>query len=114
MVLSPYMLGIGIEPLVASALSGFCVLFSSTSTSFQFAMNDAIQYDHGVVVTTLSFVGALVGNIVLQRKIVNKGRGHIVIWIVFFILLVALFILPFQMYFELKTQTHFFETGRIC
>ena len=113
-VLSPYMLDIGMDPITGSALSGFCVLFTSSSTSFQFAMGGAIKKDHGLILTLFSLIGATLGSIIVKRYIVNRGKAYLVIWIIFFILVASLFVLPVQMYFELKTQVNFFETGKPC
>jgi len=46
MILGPFMLALGMEPAIATALSGFTVLFTSSSTTSQFIIAGAIHVEH--------------------------------------------------------------------
>ena len=115
MILGPYLLGVGVCPELATALSGFIVVFSSTSTSFQFTIAGAIHARHAFVFMFFSFVGSVIGNLTLKSLVKKYKRPSILVWTVFSILLVASFILPAQMvYTSYKDPEHAFSFGEFC
>lgn len=49
MILGPFLLDLGMDPIISTALSGFTVLFTSSSTSSQFIIAGAIHLQHAWV-----------------------------------------------------------------
>ena len=50
MILGPFMLALGMDPNLSTALSGFTVLFTSSSTTSQFIIAGAIHLQHAWVI----------------------------------------------------------------
>ena len=115
MILGPYLLGAGVCPELSTAISGFIVVFSSSSTSFQFTIAGAIHARHAFVFMFFSFVGSVIGNLTLKSLVKKYKRPSILVWTVFSILLVASFILPAQMmYNSYNNPEHAFSFGKFC
>lgn len=66
LVINPLLLQMGYAPAVASALSAFVVLFTSASTSTQFLILGAFDYNNALFVAFLSIVGSIIGCILLK------------------------------------------------
>jgi uncharacterized membrane protein YfcA len=59
MILGPFMLALGMDPNLSTALSGFTVLFTSSSTTSQFIIAGAIHIQHAwVIFLSLIVIGA--------------------------------------------------------
>jgi len=97
MLLSIYMLSLGMEVHLCTALSMIAILFSSCSTTLQSLVVGGIHLRHAYAVLATSFVGSLVGNCCLKAAIKKADKPSIILWILFFVLLVAAVVVPCQM-----------------
>merc|ERR1712196_7287 len=96
MILGPFMLAMGMDPTISTALSGFTVLFTSSSTTSQFIIAGAIHLEHAWVLMVFSLIGSFIGNMILKRLIKYYNRPSLVIWVIFGILCLACAVLPAQ------------------
>jgi uncharacterized membrane protein YfcA len=97
MVLQLYMQGLGMDPMVTTALSTFVVLFSSAATTFQFFVAGAIHFRHAVIFMILSLIGSLIGNLIIKALLKKYKRPSLLIWILFGVLCIATGVLPIEM-----------------
>lgn len=97
MVLGLYMLNLGMDIQVSTALSTFVVLFSSASTTFQFVIAGAIQMRHAWMFMILSLMGAVIGNFVLKALLRKYKKPSLLIWVLFGVLCIATGVLPIEM-----------------
>lgn len=115
MILGPYMLGIGLDPQTSTALSGFIVLFTSTSTTTQFSIAGAIHVRHAWLLMTTSFIGSVIGGVIFKALIAKYKRPSLIIWVVFGILVMSLIILPTQMLMKIMhNPENAFRFGTFC
>lgn len=96
MILGPFMLDLGMDPSISTALSGFTVLFTSSSTSTQFVIAGAIHLEHAWVFMVFSLIGSVIGNLLLKQLIRKYNRPSFVVWVIFSILALASIVLPAQ------------------
>lgn len=83
MILGPFLLALGFDPAIATALSGFTVLFTSSSTTSQFIIAGAIHIEHASWFMLFSLIGSFIGNLLLKRLIKKYERPSIIIWVIF-------------------------------
>ena len=115
MILGPYMLAAGIDAQTSTALSGFIVLFTSSSTSSQFTIAGAIHFKHAWLFMITSLIGSVIGGVILKAIIKKYKKPSIIVWTVFGILVMSLIILPAQMtYKTLKNPDAAFSFGSFC
>ena len=115
MILGPYMLAMGIDAQTSTALSGFIVVFTSSSTSFQFTVAGAIHIRHAWLFMITSLIGSVIGGIILKRIIKKYNRPSLIIWTVFGILILALVVLPAQMIYKMMQNSETaFSFGSLC
>ena len=105
MVLGLYMLNLGMDIQVSTALSTFVVLFSSASTTFQFVIAGAIQMRHAWLFMILSLIGAVIGNFVLKALLRKYKRPSVLIWVLFGVLCIATGVLPIEMGFNVLSKS---------
>jgi uncharacterized membrane protein YfcA len=105
MVLGLYMLNLGMDIQVSTALSTFVVLFSSASTTFQFVIAGAIQLRHAWMFMILSLIGAVIGNFVLKALLKRYKRPSVLIWVLFGVLCIATAVLPIEMGFNVLSKS---------
>ena len=97
MVIGLYMISLGMDVHVTTALSTFVVLFSSAATTFQFVVAGAIHMRHAQRFMFLSLIGSLLGNLVLKAILKKYKRPSILVWILFSVLCIAMAVLPIEM-----------------
>ena len=115
LIMNLYMLSLGMDPYVANALSTFIVLFSSGATAIQFIIAGAIHLRHAYLFMILSFVGSLVGNLVLKAAIKKYRRPSLIIWVLFFVLAISVVVLPLEMAMSIfKSHAHAISFGNLC
>ena len=105
MVLGLYMLTLGMDVQVSTALSIFVVLFSSGATTFQFIVAGAIHLRHAYFFMILSLIGSLIGNFVLKAILKKYRRPSVLIWILFGVLCIATAVLPLEMALNIKNKS---------
>jgi len=114
MILGPFMLALGMDPVLSTALSGFTVLFTSSSTTSQFIIAGAIHLKHAWVLMLFSLIGSFIGNMILKRIIKHYNRPSIVIWVIFGILMLSCAVLPAQTIYNAFTKDGAFSFGKVC
>ena len=114
MILGPFMLAIGMDPAISTALSGFTVLFTSSSTTSQFIIAGAIHIEHAWVLMLWSLIGSFIGNLILRRIIKKYNRPSLVIWVIFSILALSCLVLPAQTIYNAITKEGVFSFGEVC
>jgi uncharacterized membrane protein YfcA len=115
MVLGPYMLAMGLDAQTSTALSGFIVLFTSSSTTSQFTIAGAIHFRHAWLFMLTSLIGSVIGGVILKALILKYKRPSIIVWVVFGILVISLIILPAEMtYRVLDNYEVAFSFGTFC
>lgn len=115
MILGLYMLSLGMDVQVSTALSTFVVLFSSSATTFQFIVAGAIHLRHAYIFMCLSLVGSLIGNLVLKAILKKYRRPSVLIWILFGVLCIATAVLPLEMLLNLtRKATSAIAFGPFC
>lgn len=81
MILNPLMLEMGIHPLVSSATSSVMVLFSASTATFAFAVNDRLNYQYAAVYGGVCAVASLFGVAVISTSVRRSGKGSLVVFI---------------------------------
>ncbi|KAI9911774.1 hypothetical protein PsorP6_008753 [Peronosclerospora sorghi] len=85
MVKSPIMLEMGILPPVQSATANFMILFTSSSTTLQFAINGQFpgerQYDYIAWFALMGFMGGLCGQKVVAYLVKKYKRESIMVYL---------------------------------
>lgn len=115
MILGLYMLSLGMDAVVSTALSTFVVLFSSCATTIQFVVAGAIHARHAQVFMCLSLTGSLIGNLVIKGIVRKYKRPSILIWILFSVLCVATCVLPVEVIHNLiRKAKSAFVFGTFC
>jgi uncharacterized membrane protein YfcA len=115
MILSIYMLSLGMDVLTSGALSIFAILFSSCSTTFQSIIAGGIQLRHAYAVMLMSLVGSVIGNCCLRELIKKLNRPSIILWILLSVLLVAAIAVPYQTIESMvSSPKSSFSFGKFC
>jgi len=94
MIMNPVLLSMGVDTEVAAAVAGLSVLFTSSSTTSQFAIAGAIDIQQAFIFLIFSAIGSLFGNFIILRAVDKYKRPSILIWILFGILSAACLVLP--------------------
>jgi hypothetical protein len=96
MVLGLYMLNLGMDIQVSTALSTFVVLFSSASTTFQFVVAGAIQIRHAWLLMILGLTGSSLGNYCLKAILRKYSKPSALFWILSVVLTISAIVLPVE------------------
>lgn len=94
MILNPIMLTLGFIPEVAAAVSGFSVLFTSSSTTTQFIIQGSISLRESIVYLIISAIGSLIGSFVIHHLIRIYRRPSILVWTLFILLTISAIVMP--------------------
>lgn len=115
MMLSVYMLSLGMDVSLSSFLATFSVLFSSSSTTIQSAIIGAIHIRHAYAVITMSLIGSIIGNCWLREAVKRWNKVSVILWTLVVILTIAVVVEPFQMLINLVTSPkESFSFGVFC
>ena len=90
MIMSPALLSMGVPTEIATCVSGFSVLFTSSSTTSQFAIAGAIDMSQACTFLIFSGLGSILGNCIKLRVLDKFKRPSIIIWILFAIISLAI------------------------
>ena len=88
--MNPVFLSMGVPTEVAACVAGFSVLFTSSSTTSQFAIAGAIDMTQAFIFLIFSALGSIGGNFIILRAVDKYKRPSILIWILFVILILAM------------------------
>jgi uncharacterized membrane protein YfcA len=94
MILNPIMLGLGFMPEVASAVSAFSVLFTSSSTTTQFIIQGSISLRDSAVFLVISAIGSIIGALLISHLVKKYRRPSILVWILFILMVLSAVVLP--------------------
>lgn len=75
LIFSPFFLVMGVDPSIAVATSSTCVIFTSSSTFFQYFLTDRIILSLTVIYGTLSLVASYAGTS-LVHLLQDRGGGR--------------------------------------
>lgn len=81
-VKAPAMVAMGISPSVVAATSNFMVLFTSSSTTFQYWLLGRVQVCDAAIYGAAAFAGALLGQVVFVRlQEWSKRQSFVTVWL---------------------------------
>lgn len=115
MVLSIYMLSLGMDVSSTGYLSIFAILFSSSSTTIQSVIAGGIHLRHAYLVMTMSFIGAILGTCCLKEIISQLNRPSLILWVLVSVLTIANLVVPYQMFQSvLANPITALSFGKLC
>lgn len=79
-VLGPVLLELGMLPMVATASSGFMVLFTASSTTTQFLILGQLQVDYALFFAGIGLVGAGIGNTGVNYLVKKWRKTYFIIF----------------------------------
>ncbi|KAF5728999.1 hypothetical protein HS088_TW21G01156 [Tripterygium wilfordii] len=80
MLISPFLLQVGIPPEVTAATCSFMVFFSSTMSAFQYLFLGMEHTDTALIFSVICFVASLIGLMVVQGAIQTYGRASLIVF----------------------------------
>ncbi|KAK6932403.1 Transmembrane protein TauE-like [Dillenia turbinata] len=80
MLISPFLLQVGIPPEVTAATCSFMVFFSSTMSAFQYLLLGMAHIEAALIFSFICFIGSLIGLMVVQRAIEKYGRASLIVF----------------------------------
>ena len=114
MIMNPVMLDLGFIPEVSAAVSGFSVLFTSSSTTSQFVIAGAINIFQAAYYLGFSAFGSLIGNYIILKIVRKYNRPSILIYILFGLLFSSVIVLPTMGLYNIFKRGHVFEFNSPC
>lgn len=115
MVLGLYMLSLGMDAYVSTALSTFIVLITSGATTFQFIVAGAIHLRHAGMFMLMSLIGSIIGNLALKALLKRYKRPSMLVWILFGVLCLAIAVLPIEMGINIaRKNVSAIAFGKLC
>jgi len=79
LILSTYLISVGVHSEVVSATSASLILFTSSSTTLQYAIMGYLKLDYSLIFFTLSFFSFILGKFVINYYITKYRRTSLVI-----------------------------------
>lgn len=102
LIFGPLLLEMGLNPLVSTATSNFLVLVTSFSTSVQFILIGAMNFNYGLFCTVCSTLGSYMGTVAIQRLLEKTGRTSVLIFTMAIVELISSICIPLHTYYEMK------------
>jgi uncharacterized membrane protein YfcA len=97
-ILGPILLEMGMVPLVGTASSGFMVIFTASSTTFQFLVMGQLQIDYALFFCCIGFVGGAIGNTVVGYFVKKYKKTWFVVAILSVVLAASTFLMGYAGY----------------
>jgi uncharacterized membrane protein YfcA len=97
-ILGPILLEMGLLPLVGTASSGFMVIFTSSSTSFQFLVMGQLQLDYACFFCFIGFVGGAIGNTAVGWLVKKYKKTWFVVALLSAVLALSTFLMGYAGY----------------
>lgn len=113
-IMNPVLLQLGYQPEIAAAISSFLVLFTSLSTSSQFLIVGAFDFNYAIVIFVFSAIGSFFGNLIIMKMLRKYRRPSLIVWVLFFLLLLSLLVLPPVGFMKILEQKSYFTFGSPC
>lgn len=95
-ILGPFLLDIGIHPLVTTATSNFLVVFISLSTTTQYFIQGSLNLNYGIACTFFSVLGSLCGTYVIFKLVQLTRKNSILIFLLGFVMFVSTISIPYH------------------
>ncbi|KAL1834293.1 hypothetical protein ACET3Z_003944 [Daucus carota] len=89
MLISPFLLQIGISPQVTAATCSFMVFFSSIMSAVQYLMLGMEHAYSALIYAIICFVASLVGLMVVQKVIRKHGRASLIVFSVGIVMILS-------------------------
>ncbi|MED6212324.1 hypothetical protein PIB30_082237 [Stylosanthes scabra] len=80
MLISPFLLQVGVAPEVTAATCSFMVFFSSVMSALQYLLLGMEHIKLALMLATISFIASLLGLLVVQKAIKNYGRASLIVF----------------------------------
>ena len=113
-IINPVLIKMGYRPEIAAAISGFVVLFTSSSTTSQFLIAGAFDFQNALTILIISAIGSFLGSFYVGRLIRKYKRPSLLIWILFFLLVLSGLTLAPVGFMQIMKQNHIFEFNSPC
>jgi uncharacterized membrane protein YfcA len=105
LIFGPLLLELGLNPIVSTATSNFLVLFTSSSTSMQFILIGAMNFNYGIFCTIFSTLGSYIGTVAIQRLVKKTGRASVLIFTMAFVELMSSICIPLHTFNEIQRNS---------
>ena len=114
-LLSVYMISIGMDIHQISSISTMTILYSSLSTSIQSIVIGSIRVRHTYIVSLSSLLGAIVGNAIIKPYIRRTDRSHVILFVLLGILVVSSVVMTMHMVIIFLRHTiSYISFNRLC
>ncbi|KAJ8531580.1 hypothetical protein K7X08_027014 [Anisodus acutangulus] len=80
MLISPFLIQIGITPEVTAATCSFMVFFSSTMSAVQYLFLGMDHVNTALIFAIVCLIASLIGLVVVQRAIEHHGRASLIVF----------------------------------
>ncbi|KAL1289388.1 hypothetical protein HN51_057656 [Arachis hypogaea] len=80
MLISPFLLQVGVAPEVTAATCSFMVFFSSVMSALQYLLLGMEHIEIALILATISFIASLLGLLVVQKAIQKYGRTSLIVF----------------------------------
>ncbi len=115
LVLGMHLLSVGVPPELASALTGFNLLWVSSSTSLQYGLIGALHARHALPLMVISLLGSLIGTLALKKLVKKYNRPSLIIWTIFVGRVIASVVLPIDAFVRLvNNPSTSLAIGSLC
>jgi uncharacterized membrane protein YfcA len=115
LILGMHLMSVGVPPELTTALTGFNLLWVSSSTSMQYALIGALHVRHAGPLMVVSLVGSLMGQLILKQLIKKYQRPSLIIWVVFVGRVIAAIVLPIEAFYRLyENPSNSLAIGSLC
>lgn len=113
-IINPVLIKMGYRPEIAAAISGFVVLFTSSSTTSQFLVAGAYDFRNALTILIVSSIGSFIGSFYVGKVIKKYNRPSLLIWILFFLLVLSGLTLAPIGFMQIMKQNHILEFNSPC
>ena len=118
LIIGPMLLDMGLNPIISAATSNFLVLFTSSSTTFQFIVFGMMNIENCLIYGACSIIGSLIGTIFIQSLIVKTGRPSILVFSLAIVLALSSVLIPLDAIMrilkEIKLGLNVFHISSPC
>jgi len=105
-ILGPVLLELGLLPIVATTSSGFMVIFTASSTTFQFLVMGQLQVDYAMFFCMIGLLGGAVGNTSVNWLVKKYKKTWFVVAILTFVLFMSVFLMGYAGYVRWAVAEH--------
>mmetsp|Transcript_46200 Transcript_46200/g.110128 ORF Transcript_46200/g.110128 Transcript_46200/m.110128 type:complete len:313 (-) Transcript_46200:52-990(-) len=103
-ILGPVLLELGMLPLSGTVSSGFMVIFTASSTTFQFLVMGQLQIDYAVFFCCVGLVGGAIGNTIVTYFVKKYNKTWFVVAILAAVLAASTVLMGYTGYQRLEAS----------